>query len=407
MRKENKVCNIRPSERIGAVGEYYFSRKLKEVAEMNAAGKDVINLGIGSPDMPPSGQAIDTFCAEIRKDHVHGYQPYTGMSALREGFAEWYNRWYGVTLNPQTEIQPLIGSKEGILHISMAFLNPGDAVLVPNPGYPTYTSVSKLVGAELVPYLLEEQNGWYPDFEALERIVAERRIAGKPAVRLMWANYPHMPSGADATDALYERLVAFGLKHGMVICNDNPYSFILNDRPRSILRIPEARSVCIELNSMSKSHNMPGWRMAMLASNAQFVQWILKVKSHVDSGQFRPMQSAVVEALKAGKDWYDGMNRVYRRRRAIAGQLMHALGCTYDEGQVGLFLWGRIPDPLKNGEALADKLLHEAHVFVTPGSVFGSAGERYIRLSLCCKEETLCEAHKRFAQFGANGQRSL
>ncbi|MDR1115896.1 MAG: aminotransferase class I/II-fold pyridoxal phosphate-dependent enzyme [Tannerella sp.] len=395
MRKDNKVCNICPADRVGSVEEYYFSKKLKEVAEMNVAGKDVINLGIGSPDMPPSEQVIDVFCREVQKDDVHGYQPYVGIPALREGFAEWYRRWYDVDLDPKKEIQPLIGSKEGILHISLAFLNPGDGVLTPNPGYPTYTSVSKLVGADIVSYKLDENNGWYPDFDELERLLDERRNEGKPAVRLMWTNYPNMPTGADSSVSLYERLVDFGYRHGIIICNDNPYGFILNEHPRSILSIPGAKDICIEMNSMSKSHNMPGWRMAMLASNARFVQWILKVKSNVDSGQFRPMQSAVVEALKAGKDWYEGMNDVYRSRRALAGQIMEALGCTYDGKQVGMFLWGRISGEVESGEALADAVLYEANVFITPGFIFGSAGDRYVRVSLCCKNHTLEKALER------------
>ena len=392
MLKEDKVCNIRPADRICCVEEYYFSKKLKEIAEMNAAGKDVINLGIGSPDMPPSKEAIDTFCSEVKKDDVHGYQSYIGIPALRKGFAEWYGKWYGVGLDPATEIQPLIGSKEGILHISMAFLNPCDGVLVPNPGYPTYTSVSKLISADIVPYNLEEKNGWYPDFEELECEIAERRNAGRPEIKLMWVNYPNMPTGADASRELYEKLVKFGLNHGIIICNDNPYSFILNENPLSILSIPGAKDICIEMNSMSKSHNMPGWRMAMLASNPQFVQWVLKVKSNIDSGQFRPMQSAVVEALKAGKEWYDNMNDIYRERRELAGQIMTTLGCTYDEKQVGLFLWGRMPDNIESCEALADKVLYESNVFITPGSVFGSNGDRYMRISLCCEKETLEKA---------------
>jgi len=389
MQKELKTCNICPADRVVNVEEYYFSKKLKEVASMNAAGKNVINLGVGSPDMPPSKQALDVFCTEVRKGDVHGYQPYAGIPALREGFAKWYAQWYGVQLDPETEIQPLIGSKEGVLHISMAFLNPGDGVLVPNPGYPTYSSVSKLVGAEIVSYILNEENGWYPDFDELERLLKERQDAGKPPVKLMWVNYPNMPTGADASDEIFEKLVDFGASHGIVICNDNPYSFILNETPRSILRVPGAKNCCIELNSASKSHNMPGWRMAMLATNPQFVQWIIKVKSNVDSGQFRPMQSAVVEALNADKDWYDSVNEVYRSRRDLAGQVMDALGCTYDKRQVGLFLWGRIPDSAVNGEALADKVLYGANVFITPGSVFGSAGDRYVRISLCCKNDRL------------------
>ena len=388
MQKENKACNITPANRVGSVQEYYFSKKLKEVAEMNAAGKNVINLGVGSPDLPPSEQTIETLCEHARKANEHGYQPYVGIPELRKGFADWYKTWYNVDLDPKTEIQPLIGSKEGILHISLAFLNPGDGVLVPNPGYPTYSSVSKLVEARLIPYELKEELGWQPDFEELEKMDLSN-------VKLMWTNYPNMPTGANASVELYEKLVAFGRKHGIIICNDNPYSFILNEHPLSILSIPGAKEICIEMNSMSKAHNMPGWRMAMLASNAQFVQWILKGKSNIDSGQFKPMQYAAVEALSAKKEWYDNMNRVYRSRRDLAGQIMRTLGCEYDENQVGMFLWGRIPDSAESGEAIANKVLYEANVFLTPGFIFGSRGERYIRISLCCKNETLEEALKR------------
>ena len=385
MQKED---NITPANRVGSVQEYYFSKKLKEVAEMNAAGKNVINLGVGSPDLPPSEQTIETLCEHARKANEHGYQPYVGIPELRKGFADWYKTWYDVDLDPKTEIQPLIGSKEGILHISLAFLNPGDGVLVPNPGYPTYSSVSKLVEARLIPYELKEELGWQPDFEELEKMDLSN-------VKLMWTNYPNMPTGANASVELYEKLVAFGRKHGIIICNDNPYSFILNEHPLSILSIPGAKEICIEMNSMSKAHNMPGWRMAMLASNAQFVQWILKVKSNIDSGQFKPMQYAAVEALSAKKEWYDNMNRVYRSRRDLAGQIMRTLGCEYDENQVGMFLWGRIPDSAESGEAIANKVLYEANVFLTPGFIFGSRGERYIRISLCCKNETLEEALRR------------
>ncbi|MDR2468977.1 MAG: aminotransferase class I/II-fold pyridoxal phosphate-dependent enzyme [Tannerella sp.] len=384
MQKESKACDVQPADRLATVSEYYFLKKLKEVAEMNALGKQVINLGIGSPDLPPSRDAIDVFRREVGKDNMHGYQPYTGLPALREGFAEWYRTWYGVTL-AQTEIQPLIGSKEGILHVSLAFLNLGDGVLTPDPGYPTYRSASLLAGARPIPYVLQESNGWQPDFDALERMDLSR-------VKLMWVNYPHMPTGAPASMELFEALVAFGRRHGIVICHDNPYSFILNDRPLSILSVPDAKEICIELNSMSKAHNMPGWRMAMLASNERFVQWVLKVKSNVDSGQFAPMQLAAVEALKASGEWYDGMNRVYRSRREIAERIMTATGCRFDEKQAGMFLWGKIPDRAESGEALADRILYEARVFITPGFIFGSAGNRYVRLSLCCGNESLEEA---------------
>ena len=388
MQKENKACNITPANRVGSVQEYYFSKKLKEVAEMNAAGKNVINLGVGSPDLPPSEQTIETLCEHARKANEHGYQPYVGIPELRKGFADWYKTWYNVDLDPKTEIQPLIGSKEGILHISLAFLNPGDGVLVPNPGYPTYSSVSKLVEARLIPYELKEELGWQPDFEELEKMDLSN-------VKLMWTNYPNMPTGANASVELYEKLVAFGRKHGIIICNDNPYSFILNEHPLSILSIPGAKEICIEMNSMSKAHNMPGWRMAMLASNAQFVQWVLKVKSNIDSGMFRAMQLAAATALEAEQDWYDGNNANYRNRRQLAGEIMHTLGCTYDENQVGMFLWGKIPDSCTDVEELTEHVLHKARVFITPGFIFGSNGKRYIRISLCCKDNKLAEALKR------------
>ena len=388
MQKENKVCKITPADRVGSVQEYYFSKKLKEVAEMNAQGKNVISLGIGSPDLPPSEETIETLCTHAHQANEHGYQPHVGIPELRQGFADWYKKWYGVELDPKSEIQPLIGSKEGILHISLAFLNPGDGVLIPNPGYPTYSSVSKLVGAKLIYYDLLEDKGWQPDFDALEQM----DLSG---VKMMWTNYPNMPTGGNATPELYERIVDFGRRHGILICNDNPYSFILNEHPLSILAVPGAKEICIELNSMSKAHNMPGWRMAMLASNAQFVQWVLKVNSNIESGQFKPMQYAAAKALQADKSWYDGMNRVYRSRRDLAGQIMEALGCTYDEQQVGMFLWGRIPDSAEGAEAIANKVLYEARVFLTPGFIFGSRGERYIRISLCCKNEALQEALNR------------
>lgn len=388
MQKENKVCKITPADRVGSIQEYYFSKKLKEVAEMNAQGKNVISLGIGSPDLPPSDETIETLCAHAHQANEHGYQPHIGIPELRQGFADWYKQWYGVELDPKSEIQPLIGSKEGILHISLAFLNPGDGVLIPNPGYPTYSSVSKLVGAKLIYYDLLEDKGWQPDFDALEQM----DLSG---VKMMWTNYPNMPTGGNVTPELYERIVDFGHRHGILICNDNPYSFILNEHPLSILAVPGAKETCIELNSMSKAHNMPGWRMAMLASNAQFVQWILKVNSNIESGQFKPMQYAAAKALQADKSWYDGMNQVYRSRRDLAGQIMKALGCTYDEQQVGMFLWGRIPDSAESAEAIANKVLYEARVFLTPGFIFGSRGERYIRISLCCKNEALQEALNR------------
>jgi len=379
---------IRPAERLNNVSEYYFSKKLKEVAALNAAGKNIISLGIGSPDLPPSPEAIKVLADQAALPNTHGYQPYNGLPELRRAFATWYQTWYGVTLNPDTEIQPLIGSKEGILHISMAFLNPGDGVLVPNPGYPTYASVTQLVQAEAFTYKLLPENGWEPDFDALEAMDLSR-------VKLMWVNYPNMPTGAKASMALFEKLVDFGRRHGIVICNDNPYSFILNEDYLSILKVPGALEGCIELNSMSKSHNMPGWRIGMLATNPTFLQWIMQVKSNVDSGQFRPMQLAAVEVLKADKTWYAGMNAVYKRRRLLAEAILKALGCTWDPAQSGLFLWGRVPENGLDGAALSDKVLYEANVFITPGFIFGSQGERYVRLSLCCTEENLTKALER------------
>ncbi len=395
MQKEDRAYKIVPAERVGSVEEYYFSKKLKEVAEMNAAGRRVINLGVGSPDLPPSQETIETLCSHAQRADEHGYQPYVGIPELRQGFADWYKTWFGVDLDPKTEIQPLIGSKEGILHISLAFLNKGDGVLVPNPGYPTYSSVSRLVEARLVPYELKEESGWRPDFDALEKT----NLSG---VKLMWVNYPNMPTGANASMELLEKIVDFGRRHGIVVCNDNPYSFILNNHPLSILSVPGAKDICIEMNSMSKAHNMPGWRMAMLASNARFVAWILKVKSNIDSGQFKPMQHAAVEALHAPKEWYDNMNAIYRSRRDMAGQIMHALGCSFDERQVGMFLWGKIPAEAESSEAVAERVLHEANVFITPGFIFGSCGERYIRISLCCKNDTLREALERIKGLETN-----
>ncbi|WP_297328930.1 aminotransferase class I/II-fold pyridoxal phosphate-dependent enzyme [uncultured Bacteroides sp.] len=391
MKMENQRSKIKPADRLASVSEYYFSKKLKEVAQMNAEGKDVISLGIGSPDMPPSESTIETLCEAARNPNGHGYQPYIGIPELRCSFAHWYKKWYEVELNPNTEVQPLIGSKEGILHVTLAFVNPGEQVLVPNPGYPTYTSLSKILGAEVVPYDLKEENGWMPDFDELEKMDMSR-------VKLMWTNYPNMPTGANATPELYRKLVDFARRKDLVIVNDNPYSFILNERPLSILSVPGAKDCCIEFNSMSKSHNMPGWRIGMLASNADFVQWILKVKSNIDSGMFRAMQLAATKALEAEKEWYDGNNRNYRNRRQLAGEIMHALGCTYDDTQVGMFLWGKIPDSCAEVEELTERILQEARVFLTPGFIFGSNGKRYIRISLCCKEDKLAEALKRIKE---------
>lgn len=379
---------IRPSQRVENIKEYYFSTKLKEVAAMKAAGHDVISLGIGGPDQPPHKDVIDTMTAALQQPGNHGYQPHVGVPELRQAFADWYKKWYGVDLDPKSEIQPLIGSKEAVTHISLAFLNPGDGVLVPNPGYPTYSSISKLVGAEIFNYDLTEDCGWQPDFDALEKLPLDR-------IKLMWMNYPHMPTGAAARMETFEKAIAFGKKHGIVIVNDNPYSFILNDRPLSILQVAGAKEIAIEMNSLSKSHNMPGWRVGMAASNPTFISWILKVKSNIDSGQFKPLMLAAAKALEADKSWYDQVNALYGSRRKVAEEIMTALGCSFDPTQRGLFLWGRINDPQLTSEALADRLLSEAKVFLTPGFIFGSNGNRYIRISLCATEDRMKEALQR------------
>ena len=381
--------NIKPAERLSLVSEYYFSRKLKEVAQMNAEGKDIISLAIGSPDMPPSKQTIQTLCEVASRPDTHGYQPTMGTPELRKAMADFYKRWYGVDLNPATEIQPLIGSKEGILHVTLAFVNPGDEVLVPNPGYPTYTSLSKILGAKVVNYDLMEDNGWQPDFEQLEKMDLSR-------VKLMWTNYPNMPTGGNARMETYERLVDFARKHNIVVVNDNPYSFILNDKPMSLLQVEGAKDCCIEFNSMSKSHNMPGWRVGMCATNPTFISWILKIKSNIDSGTFRGIQLAAAAALSNDEEWHHEANiETYARRRKYAEQIMDALGCKYDPNQVGMFLWGRIPDSYSNCEELTERVLHEARVFITPGFIFGSKGERYVRISLCAKEDKIQAALER------------
>ena len=382
---------IVPANRIGNVQEYYFSVKLKEIAQMNAQGADVINLGIGSPDLPPSKEVTDTLAEAAADPKGHGYQPYVGIPQLREAFSQWYKRWYNVDLNPANEVLPLIGSKEGIMHISMAFINEGDGVLVPNPGYPTYSSVSKLVGAKILSYNLKAEQNWQPDLEQLEA----QHKAGEidlDSVKLMWCNYPNMPTGANGSMELFEKLVAFGKKYNIIICHDNPYSFILNDTPLSILSVEGAKEICIELNSMSKSHNMPGWRIGMLASNKQFIEWILRVKSNMDSGMFRAMQLAAVKALNAPAEWYRQMNQVYSARKALAQAILEKVGAEVAPGQVGMFLWGKVQG---KGVEICDDVLYKAKVFITPGFIFGSNGENYIRISLCANEQTLQTALER------------
>ena len=388
---------ITPAQRLSLVQEYYFSRKLKEVAALNAAGQDIISLAIGSPDQPPSEATIERLCEVAHEPTAHGYQPTMGTPELRIAMAGFYNRWFDVELDAKTEVLPLIGSKEGILHVTLAFVNPGDKVLVPNPGYPTYTSLSRLLDAEIVNYDLLPANDYQPDFAQLEAMDTS-------GVRLMWVNYPNMPTGAPARRETYERLVRYAQKRNIVIVNDNPYSFILGKEHQSILQIPGAKDCCIEFNSMSKSHNMPGWRVGMLATNAEFCSWILKVKSNIDSGTFRAIQLAAATAYGNSDAWHFEHNvELYARRRALAEQIMQKLGCTFDPHQVGMFLWGRIPDNIPDNcegyaapaEVLTERVLHEARVFITPGFIFGSNGNRYVRISLCANEEKLQHALER------------
>ncbi len=382
---------IEQAKRLKSVKEYYFSRKLREITQMKEAGKSVLNLGIGSPDLPPSPEVIHTLQQESGKENVHAYQSYTGINDLREAFSDWYGQYFKVTLNPAAEILPLMGSKEGILFISLAFLNPGDGVLVPNPGYPTYTSVSNLVQANIINYPLDEANKWQPDFEMLDKMNLSN-------IKLMWVNYPNMPTGADGSKELFEKLVAFGKKHKILVCNDNPYSFVLNEEPKSILAYDQAKETAIELNSLSKSHNMAGWRIGMIAGAQDYIQTIIKVSSNVHSGMFLPLQKAAVEALRQPNAWYEQLNKKYQARRSIVYHIFDRLKCSYDKNQKGLFVWARIPETYENAETYSEKILQQAHVFVTPGFIFGSKGDRYLRISLCSHEETLEEARKRIGR---------
>ncbi|WP_462318136.1 pyridoxal phosphate-dependent aminotransferase [Marinilabilia sp.] len=386
---------ITPAQRVSQVKEYYFSLKLKEIAKMIEDGKPVINLGIGNPDQPPAPEVLEALNETAKRPDTHGYQGYVGIPALRKGFADWYQRSYGVTLDADKEILPLMGSKEGIMHISMAFLNPGDEVLVPNPGYPTYAAVTQLVGAVERTYDLQEDNNWQPDLEALEKEDLSK-------VKLMWVNYPNMPTGAKASKSFFEKLVDFAQRNNILICNDNPYSFILNEDPQSLLSIPGAKDVAVELNSLSKSHNMAGWRVGMAASNPEFIKYILRIKSNMDSGMFRPVQEAAAKALSLEKEWYEEVNKVYKQRKKLVLEIMENLRCTWQEDQVGMFIWAKIPDQYPSSKELSDKVLYEANVFITPGFIFGDRGEKYIRISLCTSEERLQESLSRIKNIITN-----
>jgi LL-diaminopimelate aminotransferase len=368
------------AHRLDGIGEYYFSKKLTEIGELNKTGETIINLGIGSPDMPPHASVIETLAFEAAKPNVHAYQSYKGAEVLRKAFADWYKKWYEVELDPATEILPLIGSKEGIMHICMTYLNEGDEALIPNPGYPTYRSAVQLAGGKCVEYRLREENNWWIDFKELERKDLSK-------IKLMWVNYPQMPTGQLPTKELFEEIVAFGKKHNILICHDNPYSFILNENPMSLLSVQGAKETVVELNSLSKSHNMAGWRVGVLCGAKDRIDEVLRFKSNMDSGMFLPLQLAAAKALTLGKDWYDEVNKVYESRRQKATELLDLLGCTYSNKQAGMFLWARVPAKYKDSYELSDEVLYKSRVFITPGGIFGSAGEKFIRVSLCSPEE--------------------
>jgi len=373
------------SSRLNGIEEYYFSQKLRQIDEMNKAGKQVINLGIGSPDLPPHPDVIKTLQEEAAKPTHHAYQSYKGSPVLRNAISRWYQNWYKVELNADTEILPLIGSKEGIMHVCMTYINEGDIILIPNPGYPTYKSAATIAGATVEAYTLKKENNWFPDFEELEKIDLEK-------VSLMFVNYPHMPTGQLPDKQMFKQLIAFAKKHNILICHDNPYSFILNDEPMSLLSIEGAKEVVIELNSLSKSHNMAGWRIGMLSGAKERIEEVLRFKSNMDSGMFLPMQLAAAKALELDQDWYDSVNAVYKKRRKKVFELLHLLNCSFDEGQAGMFVWASIPKSYKDGYELSDKVLNDSNVFITPGGIFGSAGDKYIRVSLCTNEEKISDA---------------
>ncbi|MEM0993436.1 MAG: aminotransferase class I/II-fold pyridoxal phosphate-dependent enzyme [Bacteroidota bacterium] len=382
---------LHTASRLGEVKEYYFSSKLREIRGMNAAGKNVLNLGIGSPDLPPDRSVIEALHQHSDLDNNHAYQSYTGLPELREAFADWYKRYFGVNLDAEKEVLPLIGSKEGIMHISMTYLEAGDEVLVPNPGYPAYQAVANLTGAKTILYDLKAANNWLPDLKALAQLDLSK-------VKIMWINYPNMPTGTPASIAFFEELIAFAHQHKILMVNDNPYSFILNDQKLSLLQIEGAKEVALELNSLSKSHNMAGWRVGILAGKADYLSTILRFKSNMDSGMYKPVQLAAAKALSLPNRWYGDLNIVYAKRRKKVYELMDVLGCTYTQSQVGLFVWAEIPDRYRDCYELADEVLHKANVFITPGGIFGTNGARYLRTSLCGKVEVFEEAIMRIKE---------
>lgn len=392
---------VEVSSRLNGIGEYYFSTKLREIEALNKQGHKVINLGIGSPDLPPHPSVIEALHAEAMKPTTHAYQSYKGAQVLREAIASWYKKWYQVTVDPLTEVLPLIGSKEGIMHICMTFLNAGDAALVPNPGYPTYTSAVKLAGGNVLSYRLKEKDSWHPDLEELKAQINDFAATGG-RVKLLFLNYPHMPTGQLPDSLLMQQIVDFAKAEQILIVHDNPYSFILNDQPSSLFACDEKKDVVIELNSLSKSHNMAGWRIGMIIASQTHVDAILRFKSNMDSGMFLPLQVAAAKALELDRDWFDGVNKIYEQRREQAYQLLDLLGCTYAQDQVGMFVWAQIPSDFPDAFALSDAILSAAKVFITPGGIFGDAGDKFVRVSLCSRKEVLEEAIERI-KIGFNG----
>ena len=376
------------AKRLEGIGEYYFSQKLREIDELNKQRKNIINLGIGSPDLAPHPDVIKVLQEESSKPTTHAYQSYKGSPVLRNAIADWYKKWYAVTLQPDSEILPLIGSKEGIMHICMTYLNEGDAVLIPDPGYPTYKAAATIAGATCITYQLTADLNWFPDFAAIEKNDLAK-------VKLMFVNYPHMPTGQLPAETIFSQLVAFAKKHGILLVHDNPYSFILNDKPVSLLATTGAADCALELNSLSKSHNMAGWRIGMLCGARNFIDDVMRFKSNMDSGMFLPLQLAAAKALTLGKEWHDAVNTIYMARREKVFELLNLLKCNYSKDQAGLFVWAAIPDAYADGYALSDEVLYNANVFITPGGIFGNAGDKYVRVSLCCKEENIAEAIKR------------
>lgn len=376
---------IAVANRIQGTKEYYFSKKLREVELLNKSGKKIINLGIGSPDLMPPTRAIEKLCIAVGEECNHGYQSYKGIPALREAYAQFYASHYQVEVDPEKEILPLIGSKEGIIHISMTYVNEGDEVLVPNPGYPAYAAATQMAGGKTIIYDLEQTNGWIPNLDKISQKDLTK-------VKLMWVNFPNMPTGAKGNTSFFQELIQFGKEHNILICNDNPYSFILNDNPQSLLSVPEAKDVAIELNSLSKSHNMAGWRMGVLIGKEVHIQNVLRFKSNMDSGMFLPVQLAAVEALQSSNEWFEDLNKVYKERRNKVWEILDSLECTYDREQTGLFVWAKAPEHIDNVEAFVDEVLYNGRVFITPGFIFGSNGERFVRISLCNKVEVLEEA---------------